>query len=114
MMRFALRVLLLAASFAIGTWVLGWWAIPLFAALAGVLARHVPRQALAAALAAMVAWGALLIWSLASGSGWSYATTVGATVGVAGVALILLTVIFPAVLAWLAALLGQILARGPA
>lgn len=111
-MRFALRVLLLAASFAIGTWVLGWWAIPLFAAGAGMLARHVRRQALAAGLAAMLAWGGLLAWSAARGSVWSFATTVGGAIGVSGAALILLTLVFPAVLASLAASLAQILARG--
>jgi hypothetical protein len=111
-MRFALRVFLLATSFAIGTWVLGWWAIPLFAAGAAVLARDVPRQALAAALAATLAWGALLAWSAARGSVWTFASTVGGTIGVAGLTLIVLTLLFPAVLAWSAALLAQIVTRG--
>jgi len=110
--RFALRVLLLATSFAIGTWVLGWWAIPLFAAAAGLLARHAPGQAMAAGVAAAVAWGVLLAWSALSGSIWSLAGQVGRAVGVSRVVLIILTLIFPALLAWLAASLAQILARG--
>ena len=111
-MQFALRVLFLATSFAIGTWVLGWWAIPLFAAGAAVLARDVARQALAAAFAATLAWGALLVWSAARGSVWTFASTVGGTIGVSGLTLLVLTLLFPAILAWLAALLAQVLARG--
>jgi hypothetical protein len=110
--RFALRVLLLATSFAIGTWVLGWWAIPLFAAVAGLLARHAPGQAMAAGVAAAIAWGVLLAWSALSGSVWSLAGQAGGAVGVSGVVLIILTLLFPALLAWLAASLAQILARG--
>ncbi|MDQ4080473.1 MAG: hypothetical protein M3125_06905 [Gemmatimonadota bacterium] len=113
-MRATLRVLLLATSFAIGTWVLGWWAIPLFAAVAGGLARHVSGQALAAGLAAAVAWGVLLAWSALRGSIWSFASQVGGAIGVSGVLLIALTLVFPALLAWLAAFLAQTLARGKA
>lgn len=112
MMRFALRVLLLAASFGLGTWVLGWWAIPLFAAAAGVLARHAPGQAMAAGVAAAIAWSALLAWSAVRGSVWSFASQVGGAVGVSGAVLIALTLVFPALLAWLAAFLAQTLARG--
>ena len=111
-MRSALRVVLLAASFAIGTWVLGWWAIPLFAAVAGVLARHAPAQAVATGVAAAIAWGALLAWSTLRGSVWSFASQVGGAVGVSGVVLIALTLVFPALVAWLAAFLAQTLARG--
>ena len=111
-MRLALRVLLLAAAFAIGTWVLGWWAIPLFAAVAGVLARHAPGQAMAAGVAAAVAWAALLAWSALHGAVWSFASQVGGAIGLSGVVLIVVTLVFPALLAWLAAALAQLLARG--
>ena len=111
-MRFALRVLLLAAAFAIGTWIHGWWAIPLFAAVAGLLARHAPGQAMAAGVAAAIAWGVLLAWSGLRGSLWSFASQVGGALGVSGVVMIILTLVFPALLAWLAALLAQTLTRG--
>jgi hypothetical protein len=111
--RFTLRVGLLALSFGIGTWVLGWWAIPLFAAMAAVLARDVARQAIAAALAGAVAWGALLAWSGVQGSVWSFARIAGGAMGVSGVLLILMTLAFPAALAWTAAsVTQQLLARG--
>jgi hypothetical protein len=111
-MRFALRVLLLAASFTIGTWVLGWWAVPLFGAVAGALARHARRQALAAGVAAALAWGVLLAWTALDGSFWMVASQVGGATGLPGVLLIILTLAFPALLGWLAAWLAQTLARG--
>jgi hypothetical protein len=101
--RFTLRVALLALSFGIGTWILGWWAIPLFAAVAAVLTRDVPHQAVAAALAAAIAWGALLAWSAIQGSVWSFARIAGGAMGVSGLLLILMTLAFPAALAWSAA-----------
>ena len=111
-MRFLLRVVLLALSFAIGTWILGWWAVPLFAAVSGMLARHVPGQAAAAAVAGAVAWGALLAWSATQGSVWSFSRTAGGAMGISGPLLILMTLAFPAVLAWIAAALAQLIARG--
>ncbi len=109
-MRFALRVLLLALSFAIGTWILGWWAVPLFAAIGGLLARHVRHQGIAAALAAMVAWAALLGWSASQGSVWSFSRIAGGAMGISGIALILITLLFPAALAWLATAIAQFIA----
>lgn len=111
-MRFALRVLLLALSFAIGTWILGWWAVPLFAAIGGVLARHVRHQGLASALAAAIAWAALLVWSSTEGAVWSFSRLAGGAMGMSGAALILVTLFFPAAIAWLATVVAQFLARG--
>ncbi len=111
-MRFALRVLLLALSFAIGTWILGWWSVPLFAAVAGVMARYIRHQGIAAGLAAAIAWAALLAWSAAAGSVWSFSRIAGGAMGISGAALILVTLLFPAALAWLATTVVQFLARG--
>lgn len=108
----AARITLLALSFGIGTWVLGWGAVPLFAAVAGVMARHVRHQGIAAGVAAAVAWAALLAWSSSAGSVWSFSRVAGGAMGLSGVALILVTLIFPAALAWLATAVAQTLARG--
>jgi hypothetical protein len=117
--RFTLHVALLALSFGIGTWILGWWAVPLFAAGAAILARDVRYQAAASAIAAAVAWGALLVWSAIQGSVWSFASIAGGAMGVSGLSLILLTLAFPAALAWSAAaamklLAGETFGRGGA
>ena len=111
-MRFALRVLLLALSFAMGTWILGWWSVPLFAAIAGVMARQVRHQGTAAALAAAIAWAALLGWSSTKGSVWELSRIAGGAMGISGAALILVTLLFPAALAWLATVVVQLIARG--
>ena len=108
----AARIVLLALSFAIGTWILGWWAVPLFAAIAGVLARDVRQQGVTAALAAALAWAALLAWSSIEGSVWSFSRIAGGAMGMSGVALLVVTLVFPAVLAWLATVVAQLLARG--
>ena len=111
-MRLALRVALLALSFAIGTWILGWWAVPLFAAIAGAMAPHVRHQGIAAGLAAALAWAALLAWSSIDGSVWSFSRLAGGAMGMSGVALIIVTLLFPAALAWLATIVAQLVARG--
>jgi len=111
-MRFALRAALLALSFAIGTWILGWWAVPLFSAIAAVLARNVRHQAMAAALGAAVAWAGLLAWSATQGSVWSFGGLAGGAMGLSGFTLVLATLIFPAALAWVTTVVVQLLARG--
>jgi hypothetical protein len=109
--RFALRVVLLALSFGIGTWILGWWGVPVFAAVAGVLASDVRHQGIAAALAATAAWGALLGWSASQGSVWSFSRIAGGAMGMSGAALILVTLVFPGALAWTATVVAQLVAR---
>jgi hypothetical protein len=111
-MRFTLRVVLLALSFGIGTWILGWWAIPLFSLVAAILARGVRYQALASAVAAVAAWGALLVWNAIRGDVLSFAPVAGATMGVSGVLLILMTLAFAAALAWSAAAVTTLFTRG--
>jgi hypothetical protein len=106
------RVALLALSFAIGTWILGWWAVPLFAAVGGAMARYVRHQGIAAGLAAAIAWAALLAWSATEGSVWSFSRIAGGAMGISGAVLIAVTVLFPAALAWLATAVAQFLARG--
>ena len=106
------RVALLALSFAIGTWILGWWAVPLFAAIAGVMARSVRHQAIAAGLAAAIAWAGLLAWSSTEGSVWSFSRLAGGAMGMSGAALILVTLLFPAAVAWLTTTVVGFLARG--
>ena len=110
-MRFLLRVILLALSFGLGTWILGWWAVPLFAAIAAFLARNVQHQGFAAALAAAVAWGTLLAWSATEGSVWAFSRVAGGAMGISGVTLIVLTIAFPAALAWAATTVMQLLSR---
>ena len=103
------RIALLALSFGIGTWILGWWAIPLFATTAAILARDVRHLPGAIAIAAAAAWAVLLVWSAIQGSVWTFARIAGGAMGISGFLLIVVTLAFPAALAWSAAAVAQFL-----
>ena len=106
-----LRVLILAIVIALGTVLLGWWTVPIAGALYGLLARGARRPGLTAAVAAMVAWGGYL----------SIGAATGAPVGTFGAQLaramqlpvwapIAATLVFPAILAGCAGVIGGAIA----
>ena len=118
MTRGPIRLALLAAAFALGTWALGWWAVPALAALwgaGGALLNQGPtgptragrHAALEAALAALVAWGAILAVAAARAPLGALADRLGGIMRLPAAALVLLTLVFPALLAWSAAALGR-------
>jgi hypothetical protein len=106
-MRTAGALLLLVAAFALASWI-GWWAVPLVAALWGFLRPAVPRPILTAALAGLLGWAVWLLIDL------SYEAAALGRLGsrLAGVlqlpapVLFLLTLLFPALLAWSSAALA--------
>ena len=102
MMRTVTRILLLAAAFALGTWILGWWAVPLLGVAWGFLRRGHPRFVSAFAAAA-VAWIALLAFDAASGSLGRLLTVMGGIFSIPGPALLAVTVLYAALLAGCAA-----------
>ncbi|MGQ0650205.1 MAG: hypothetical protein ACT4P7_21895 [Gemmatimonadaceae bacterium] len=55
-----LHLVILALTIALGTVLLGWWAVPVLAALYGLVARETRRPGLVAAVAAAAAWGGYL------------------------------------------------------
>jgi hypothetical protein len=97
----------LLAAFALGTR-LGWWAVPLVAALWGGLRPRVPAPAATAALAAAAAWGAWLLidWWAGQGALGALATRLGGVMNLPPFLAILLTLMLPALLAWSAAALS--------
>ena len=109
--RTLLRALLLAAAFALATVLLGWWGVPLAAAAWGALARGAPGSALAAAIGGALGWGALLLTDSVSGPVGPFATTLGGVVGLPGALLVVVTLLFPALLAWSAAAVAGAIAR---
>ena len=111
-MRSLARVLLLGAAIAVATYVLGWWSVPVLAATWGLVSWRMPNAAGTAALAACVAWGALLgLTSLTAPAG-ALAHRLGGVMGVPAIALIAVTLLFPTLLAWSAAAVGQVVRRG--
>jgi hypothetical protein len=99
-----------ALGVAMLTWLLGWWGVVLAALVAGaVLQRR--GAAWLVALAAVVAWGALLAANALGGRFSSLATSLGGVLRVPAVALMAVTLLFGALLAWSAAVVGVEIGR---
>jgi hypothetical protein len=97
-MRAVLRIVLLAAAFATATLVLGWWSVAAVGILWGVVAgpeRHAGRTA---ALAASLGWLALLAVTALQGPVLRVAERVGGVLGVPWPAVVVITLVFPALL----------------
>lgn len=99
-MRLLLRIVLLAAAFALATYAFGWVAVPILAAMWGVLARHTPAAARDAAMGALAGWAVLLVWAALSGPVWVLADQLGGVMKIPRVLLLAITLSFPALLAW--------------
>ncbi|MEJ7812880.1 MAG: hypothetical protein WKG32_20870 [Gemmatimonadaceae bacterium] len=109
-MRGIVGILMLAAALALATVVAGWWGVPLAAFAWGVMARSGRRAASSAALAGALAWSALLLWQATRGPVGTLASRVAGAMQLPAPALVALTLLFPALLAWGATVIGQALA----
>ena len=96
-------VLFVASAMIALTWVLGWWGILLAALIVGVVFHEHGGGGWRVGVAASVAWGVLLLADLATGPLGRVTTLLGGVMGIPGVVLLLLTLAFPAALAWSAA-----------
>jgi hypothetical protein len=107
-----IRVLaVVAALIALLTWIVGWWGVPLVAVVAGaILCRRRGITGLTA-LAAIVAWSVLILVDGASGRFGVLAGVVGGTMGIPAGALLIVTLLFAALLAWSAATVGAEIGR---
>jgi len=106
-MRALAGFLLLAAAFALGSWV-GWWMVPAVAVLWGLLRPAVRRPILSAALAAAAAWAVWLTVDSLRGQGAAgrLASQLGSVMHLPAPALFFVTLLFPALLGWSASALG--------
>ena len=101
------RFLLLWAAMLLATMAAGWIGVPLAATAFAVIDRGV-RVSGETALAAGAAWAAMFVahvmaWLVAEAPGPSMIRTVAAVVGMPSFVAPLLTIVFPALLAWAAA-----------
>jgi hypothetical protein len=96
-------VLVVGAVMAAFTWLLGWWGVLLEASIVGFVFYREGGGGWRVALAAAAAWGALLAADAAGGSLGTVARTLAGVLRVPGLVLVLLTLAFPALLAWSAA-----------
>ncbi len=92
---------------ALGTQLLGWMAVPVVGLVIG-LARWDRRPVLSGAGAGALGWGVLLLWGMARGPVMPLAGLLGDVFGgLPSLAVILLTLLFPALLAGAAAGIGS-------
>ena len=102
MNKIACFALVLVAA-ALGTWMLGWWAVPLIALIAGLLRCGAGLVA----LASVTAWAIIFVFDMASGQVGRLTELLAGVMGLPGAALILVTFALPALLGWSAASLGN-------
>lgn len=103
-MRIFVKFILLAEAFAVATYGFGWWIVPLVGAGWGLLSRDVAKARFAA-LAAAVGWATLLLLDVSRGPVGVMGSQLAGVMKLPAIALYLLTLIFPALLAWCAATL---------
>ncbi len=101
-MKNLVRFILLAELFAVATYALGWWTVPIIAALWAIVSRD-SNRALIAGLCAAGGWASLLLLDAAKGPVGTMASRLGGVMGVPAFVLLILTLVFPALLGWCAA-----------
>jgi hypothetical protein len=104
-------VTIVAAILVAATWVVGWWGVPLVAAVVGALLCTRRGISGLVALAAVVAWSVLILVDGASGRFGALAGVVSRTLQLPAVALLAVTLLFAALLGWSAAALGVEIGR---
>jgi hypothetical protein len=102
-----LRTFIFAGLVAAGTVIAGWWTVPV---LAAVWVRVIPRlrgAVRSCMLGAALAWGLLLGWTALEGPVGLLARRAGGVLGLPGWGLLVVTLLFPALLAGAAARVAQ-------
>ncbi len=100
-----------AVAMAALTWVGGWTAVALFSLVAAFGDRRRLVSPYTLALAAAVAWGALLAFDATGGRMAALAGALGGVMRLPGTVLALATIAFVSLLAWSAAVVGSALAQ---
>jgi hypothetical protein len=105
-LRTATLALVLVIVFGAGTLLWGWWTVPAVALVFGAMVGPGARAGWIAGNAAGLAWAALLGWTSTQGPMGSLARMLGAVMGVPGPLLLAVTVLFAALLAASAGVVG--------
>lgn len=106
-------IALLATALGIAalTWLFGWWGVVIAALVAGAVLHRRDGAAWLVALAAVVAWGALVAVNMLGSRFSTLATSIGGVLRVPAGALLVVTLLFGALLAWSAAVVGGEIGR---
>lgn len=105
-----IRIILLSAALAVATYAVGWWGVPLAAAGYGVIAGRDRGLGLVSGVSGVCAWGALLLLDASRGPVGTLAATLGGVLNAKPIAVYVLTLAFPGLLAVTAAIIGRQLA----
>jgi len=93
-----------AVAFGVATWLFGWWAVPMVAVIVGATQRVRP---LAIAIAALAAWSLLLVIDSVGPGMKALTDALAGVMGVPAIAVIVLTWLFPTLLAWSFGTIGR-------
>ena len=99
-MRATIRIVLLAAAFALATRALGWWAVPIVGVAWTLLMRGSLRAPWQAALAAILGWGAIFVFAALTTPLGELARRVAGILGQPPAVLYAVTLLYGALLAW--------------
>lgn len=111
MNRLPVILLVTALVIAVGTWLLGWLAVPFIAAIAGAMLAGRSRASLVIALAAGLAWSALLGVDAFSGHLLALAGVLGRIFPLPWPLLVVVTITYVMLMAWSSAVIGEAVRR---
>jgi hypothetical protein len=97
------EIVLLTIAMVAATAVCGWWGV----GVAGFVWGAWAGRARVVAVAAILAWAGLLVWTAVSGPLGTLVRELGLVAAAPGWVLVLVTVVYPGVLAWSAAVVGK-------
>ena len=102
--------LLTSVAMATLTWVVGWWMVPLVAAILTIIRRDDAAAPLLAAAAGVLSWGIILALVARGAPAGSVASTVGRALRLGPTALVAVTLAYGGLLAGSSAVLARALA----
>jgi hypothetical protein len=97
-------------TLAVTTRYAGWWAVAGGGFGAGLASRGDPRGPVDTAIAAVAGWTLLLLWQALHGPADVVATRVAGVMGIPALVLVLVTLLFPGLLAWSSATVARTMA----
>ena len=104
------RLVLLTTAFAVATFALGWWAVPLVAAGYAAITTAQRGSAILSGVAAMLGWGALLAITASRGPVGTLAAELAGVLQLRPIGVYAVTIAFPGLLAISAAVVARALA----
>lgn len=111
MRRSLFAVLAIALVVAVGTWLLGWWAVPIIAVSAGAMLAGRARAGVMISFGAGIAWIVLLGIDAMSGHLLALAALLGRILPVPWPLLLVVTITYVMLMAWSAAVIGEAVRR---